>query len=217
MANDQERRETIYEKLFKQRIIYLAGPVDGEGAIWTIAALLYLQSEDAKKPISVYITSPGGGVSLGLAIYDTMQFVKCEIHTYCIGFAASMAAVLLAAGTKGKRFVLPNSEVMIHQPWSPGMFGQATDVELEARHLMKTKGRLNQILAYHTGQTAEAIEKATDRNNWLTAEQSKDFGLVDQIIDLKKLPIPAPASAPLRESSPPSLNHPEPQQPEKSA
>jgi ATP-dependent Clp protease protease subunit len=175
----------IYSRLLVDRIIFLGSPVVEMSANRIIAQLLYLQMSDPKKDIHLYINSPGGQVKDGLAIYDTMQFLTCDVNTYCIGMAASMGAVLLAAGTKGKRFALPNSEVMIHQLLG-GAEGQATDVEIRVKHMLRLKGRLNAILAKHTGQAIEVVEKACDRDNFMTADEAKTFGLVDEVVTSRK-------------------------------
>ncbi len=179
-----ERAYDIYSRLLKDRIIFIGTPIDDTVANLVIAQLLFLQMEDAGKDINVYIHSPGGSVTAGLAIYDTMQFVKCDVATYCLGQAASMGALLLCAGTKGKRHCLPNSRVMIHQPWG-GAQGTASDIHIQAKEILKLKDQLNKIMAFHTGQTVEAIEKATDRDNFMSAEESRAFGLVDDVIVLK--------------------------------
>jgi ATP-dependent Clp protease protease subunit len=176
-----ERSYDIYSRLLKERVIFLVGEVNDQTANLVVAQLLFLESENPDKDISFYINSPGGSVSAGMAIYDTMQFIKPDVSTLCIGFAASMGAFLLAAGEKGKRFALPNSKIMIHQPLG-GMQGQATDIEIHARDILKTKGQLNKILAQCTGQPLEKIERDTDRDYFLEAEEAKTYGLVDQVI-----------------------------------
>ncbi|MEK7192431.1 MAG: ATP-dependent Clp endopeptidase proteolytic subunit ClpP [Patescibacteria group bacterium] len=180
-----ERAFDIYSRLLKERIIFLAGPINDIIANLVIAQLLFLEHEDPKKDIKIYINSPGGSVTAGMAIYDTMQYVKPDVSTMCVGIAASMAAVLLAAGTKRKRIALPNSEILLHQVMG-GAEGQATEVEITARQILKMKERLNQILAKHTGQTMAKIEKDTDRDFYLTANEAKDYGLIDEIIKTKK-------------------------------
>lgn len=177
-----ERAFDIYSRLLKDRVIFLGTGIDSHVANLIVAQLLFLENEDSKKDIIMYINSPGGHVTAGLAIYDTMQYIKPDVSTVCLGMAASMGAVLLAGGAKGKRFCLPNSEVMIHQPLG-GTEGQASDIRIHADHIMKTKDLLNSILARHTGQPLKTIEKDTDRDNFMTAEQSKKYGLVDAIID----------------------------------
>lgn len=179
-----ERAYDIYSRLLKERIIFVGGPINDGLANAVIAQLLFLQTQDPKADIQLYINSPGGSVTAALAMYDTMQFVKPDISTICIGVAASAAAVLLAAGAKGKRFTLPNSEVLIHQIMS-GVEGQATEILIAARHIEKLKSRLDDILAKHTGQSAEKISKDTDRDYWMTAEEAKKYGIVDEIIKRK--------------------------------
>ena len=176
-----ERAYDIYSRLLKERIIFLGGPINDAVANVVIAQLLFLEHEDPKKDISFYINSPGGHVTAGLAIYDTMQYVKPDVSTICIGVAASMGAVLLTAGTKGKRFSLPNSEVLLHQVMG-GAEGQAVEIEITARHIIKIKDKLNQILAKHTGQPLAKIEKDTDRDFYMSAEEAKDYGIIDKII-----------------------------------
>jgi ATP-dependent Clp protease protease subunit len=176
-----ERAYDIYSRLLKERVVFLVGPVTEVTANLIVAQMLFLESENPDKEISFYINSPGGSVSAGLAIYDTMQFIKPAVSTLCIGQAASMGALLLAAGTKGKRFCLPNSRVMIHQPMG-GFSGQASDVEIHAREILFLKGRLNEILAKHTGQDIKAIERDTDRDNFLSAEQALSYGIVDRVL-----------------------------------
>ena len=176
-----ERAYDIYSRLLKERVVFLVGPVDELSANVIVAQLLFLESDNPDKDISLYINSPGGSVSAGLAIYDTMQFVKPDVSTLCVGQAASMGALLLAAGAKGKRFCLPNSRVMIHQPMG-GFQGQASDIEIHAKEILFLKGRLNEILAKHTGQKIETIEKDTDRDNFLSADQAVNYGLVDRVL-----------------------------------
>ncbi len=176
-----ERAYDIYSRLLKERVLFLVGPVTEITANLIVAQLLYLESENPDKDISFYINSPGGMVSAGLAIYDTMQFVKPDVSTLCIGQAASMGALLLAAGAKGKRFCLPNSRVMIHQPMG-GFQGQASDVAIHAKEILYLKGRLNEIMAAHTGQKIEVIDKDTDRDNFLSAEQSVSYGIIDRVL-----------------------------------
>lgn len=177
-----ERAYDIYSRLLKERIIFLGSAIDDTVANTVIAQLIFLENENPKADITLYIHSPGGHVTAGLAIYDTMQYIKPDVSTVCLGMAASMAALLLAGGTKGKRFVLPNAEVMIHQPLG-GTEGQASDIRIHADHIIKTKDRLNDILAKHTGQKLEKIEKDTDRDNFLSAEEAVKYGLVDKIIE----------------------------------
>jgi len=182
-----ERAYDIYSRLLKERIILIGGPISDGMANAIIAQLLFLEHEDPKKDIKVYINSPGGSVTAGLAIYDTMQVIKPDVSTICIGIAASMGAVLLAAGKKGKRFTLPNSEMLIHQVMGGGEgMAPAIEIEITAKHIIKIKDRLNVILAKHTGQSLSRIEKDTDRDYWLTAAEAKDYGLVDEIIKAKK-------------------------------
>ncbi|HHL71766.1 MAG TPA: ATP-dependent Clp endopeptidase proteolytic subunit ClpP [Bacteroidetes bacterium] len=177
-----ERAYDIYSRLLKERIIFLGTPIDDNIASLTIAQLLFLAAEDPEKDIAMYINSPGGYVSSGLAIYDTMQYVEPDVITYCIGQAASMGAVLLAAGTKGKRFALPHSRVMIHQPLG-GAQGQASDIEIQAKEILKLRERLNEILANHTGQSVEKIARDTDRNFYMSAQEAMEYGLVDEILE----------------------------------
>ena len=176
-----ERSYDIYSRLLKERIIFIVGPIDDNVANLVVAQLLYAESENADKDVQLYINSPGGSVTAGLAIYDTMQFINCDVSTMCIGQAASMGAFLLAAGAKGKRFSLPNSKVMIHQPLG-GTQGQATEIEIAAREILKTRERLNQMLAESTGQPLSRIEQDTERDYYLTAEEAKAYGLVDDVI-----------------------------------
>jgi ATP-dependent Clp protease protease subunit len=173
--------EHIYSRLLRERVVFLVGPVDDMTANVIVAQLLFLEADNPDKDISLYINSPGGSVTAGMAIYDTMQFIKPDVSTLCIGQAASMGALLLAAGEKGKRFCLPNSRVMIHQPLG-GFQGQASDIEIHAKEILFLKEKLNQILANHTGQTLKKIAADTDRDNFLSAEQSVDYGMVDQVI-----------------------------------
>ena len=176
-----ERAYDIYSRLLKERIIFLGTPIDDQVANATIAQLLFLDSEDSKKDIKIYINSPGGSVSAGLAIYDTMQYIKADVVTICVGLAASMGAVLLSAGAKGKRFSLPNSKIMIHQVMG-GAQGQASDVQIQAEEIIKVKQNLNEILAKHTGQTLKKIEGDTDRDRYMTALEAKTYGLIDKVI-----------------------------------
>ncbi len=177
-----ERAYDIYSRLLKERIIFLGGPVSDDMANLIIAQMIFLEHEDPKKDIKVYINSPGGSVTAGLAIYDTMQFVGPDISTICIGMAASMAAVLLAGGAKGKRLILPNAEVMIHQVMG-GAEGQASDIEISARHILKLKQSLNGILAKHTGKKLERLEKDSDRDYYMSAQEARDYGIVDSIVE----------------------------------
>ena len=176
-----ERTYDIYSRLLLDRIVFISGEVNDDMANAVCAQLLFLQSQDPKKEISVYVNSPGGSVTAGLAIYDTMQFVKCPVATYCIGQAASMGAVLLTAGTKGRRFSLPNSRIMIHQPWG-GAEGKASDIEITAKEILRLKDRLNEILAKHSGRTFEDVVKDTDRDHFMSAEEAKKWGLIDEVL-----------------------------------
>ena len=180
-----ERAYDIYSRLLKERIIFLGTAIDDNVANIVTAQLLFLQSEDAGKDISVYINSPGGSVTAGLAIYDTIQFLKCDVTTYCIGQAASMGAVLLAAGTKGKRFALPNARIMIRQPWG-GVQGQASDISIQAKEILHTRDRLNEILALHTGKSVETVAKDTDRDFFMSAAEARDYGLVDEVVKSRR-------------------------------
>ena len=184
-----ERSYDIYSRLMKDRIILLGTPVTDEVANTIIAQMLFLEMENPEKDISLYINSPGGSVSAGLAIYDIMQFVKCDVSTVCIGLAASMGAFLLAAGTDGKRYSLPNSRIMIHQPliMGGGISGQASDIEIHAREIVKTKEQLTDILAKHTKQDRSTLTNAQDRDNFMSAKEAKDFGLVDEVVESRKL------------------------------
>jgi ATP-dependent Clp protease protease subunit len=183
-----ERAYDIYSRLLKERVIFIVGPVEDQMANLVVAQLLFLESENPEKDIALYINSPGGVVSSGLAIYDTMQFIKPDVTTICIGQAASMAAVLLAGGAKGKRYGLPHSRVMIHQPLG-GFQGQATDIEIHTREILDMRDRLNRILATHTGQTIDKIRVDTDRDNFMSAEQATAYGIVDHVLD-KRVQLP---------------------------
>ncbi len=176
-----ERAYDIYSRLLKDRIIFIGTPIDDFVANSVVAQLLFLASEDAEKDISLYINSPGGSVTAGMAIFDTMQYIKPQVSTICVGLAASMASLLLTAGAKGKRFALPNSEIMIHQPLG-GVRGQATDIKIHAEWILKTRHKLNQIYVERTGQSLAQIEKDTDRDNWMGAEEAKAYGLIDEVI-----------------------------------
>ncbi len=176
-----ERSYDIYSRLLKDRIVFIGTPIDDVVANLIIAQMLFLNMEDPGKDINVYVNSPGGSVTAGLAIYDTMRFVKCDVATYCLGQAASMGSFLLAAGTKGKRYALPNSRVMIHQPWG-GAQGTASDIHIQAKEILKLKDQLNGILAHHTGKSIEQIEKDTDRDYFMSAEEAKNYGIVDSVI-----------------------------------
>ncbi|MBP9732851.1 MAG: ATP-dependent Clp endopeptidase proteolytic subunit ClpP [Candidatus Omnitrophica bacterium] len=176
-----ERAYDIYSRLLKERIIFLGTAIDDNVANLMVAQLLFLQSEDATKDISMYINSPGGSVTAGLAIYDTMQFLRCDVSTYCLGQCASMGSVLLSAGAKGKRFALPNSRIMIHQPWG-GAQGQASDMDIQVKEILRLRDNLNGILSKHTGKDVETIKKDCDRDNFMSAEESRAYGLVDQVV-----------------------------------
>ena len=176
-----ERAYDIYSRLLKERIVFLVGPIDDMTANVVVAQLLFLESENPDKEIHLYINSPGGSIAAGMSIYDTMQFVKPDISTLCVGMAASMGAFLLQAGTKGKRFALPNSTVMIHQPLG-GFQGQATDIEIHAKYILSLRERLNRLMALHTGKSVEEVARDSERDNFLTAEQAQSYGLVDQIL-----------------------------------
>src|SRR5678809_1547546 len=181
----EERVYDIYSRLLKDRIIFLGTQVNDEMANSIVAQMLFLQSDDPKADIHLYVNSPGGSVSAGLAIYDTMQFVQCDVATYCVGQAASMGAVLLTAGTKGKRFALPHSRIMIHQPWG-GARGTATDIEIHAEEILKTKRTLNEVISRHTGKPIESVEQDTDRDKFMDPYQAKDYGLVDEVVETLK-------------------------------
>lgn len=179
-----ERSYDIYSRLLKDRIVFLGEEINDATASVVVAQLLFLEAEDPGKDIHMYINSPGGSVTAGMAIYDTMNYVKCDVSTTCIGMAASMGAFLLSSGAKGKRYALPNAEVMIHQPLG-GAQGQATEIQIAAEHILKTKKKLNEILAENSGQPVEVVEKDTDRDNWMSADEAKEYGLVDQVIKQK--------------------------------
>ncbi len=188
-----ERGYDLYSRLLVDRIVFLGTPVDDMVANVIIAQFLFLQMTDPKKDIHFYINSPGGSVTAGLAIYDTMQWLTCDLNTYCIGQAASMGAVLLSGGTRGKRFALPNARIMIHQPWG-GAQGQASDISIQAREILRLRDRLNEILSNHCGRPVAQIEKDTDRDNFLSAEEAKAYGLVDEVVKSRRdLPVPIPA------------------------
>jgi ATP-dependent Clp protease protease subunit len=192
----EERAYDIYSRLLKDRIIFLQGEVDDDSANLIVAQMLFLQFDDPKADIHLYINSPGGSVTAGMSIYDTMRYVTCDVATYCIGMAASMAATLLAAGTKGKRNILPHAEVMIHQVLG-GARGAATDIEIRARHLLRTKKNMNEILSHLTGQPLERVERDTDRDNFMTAREALEYGLVDQVLERLppgQIPVRAPSS-----------------------
>jgi ATP-dependent Clp protease protease subunit len=195
-----ERGYDLYSRLLVDRIIFLGTPVDDMVANVIIAQFLFLQMNDPKKDIHFYINSPGGSVTAGLAIYDTMQWLTCDVNTYCIGQAASMGALLLAGGSKGKRFALPNARIMIHQPWG-GAQGQATDISIQAREILRLKDRLNEILAYHCGKEIKDVVHDTDRDNFLSATEARDYGLVDEVVKSRReLPGPEPKAKDTSES-----------------
>ncbi|KGT37428.1 ATP-dependent Clp endopeptidase proteolytic subunit ClpP [Weizmannia sp. CD-2023] len=185
-TNRGERAYDIYSRLLKDRIIMLGSQIDDNVSNSIVSQLLFLEAENPEKDIYLYINSPGGSVTAGLAIYDTMQIIKPDVQTICVGMAASMASVLLTAGTKGKRYALPNSEVMIHQPLG-GAQGQATEIEIAAKHILYTRAKLNKLLSDHTGQPIEVIERDTDRDNFMSAEKAKEYGLIDHIMTKKEL------------------------------
>lgn len=184
-TNRGERSYDIYSRLLKDRIIFLGGPVTDDVANLVVAQLLFLEAEDPEKDIFLYINSPGGSISAGMAIYDTMQYIRPDVHTICVGLAASMGAFLLTAGAKGKRTALPNAEILIHQPLigGGGISGQATEIEIHAKHLLRVKERMNRILSERTGQTIERIEADTDRDRYMTAEEAKEYGLIDEVLE----------------------------------
>jgi ATP-dependent Clp protease, protease subunit len=185
-TNRGERAYDIYSRLLKDNIIFLGTPIDDNVANVVTAQLLFLEAEDPEKDIHVYINSPGGSISAGMAIYDTMQYIRPNVSTICVGQAASMGALLLSAGTKGKRFALPNSRILIHQPSMSGLAGQATDIDIHAKEILRLRESMNQILAKHTGQAAEKIEKDVERDYIMTAEQAREYGLVDQVISRRE-------------------------------
>ena len=176
-----ERAYDIYSRLLKDRIVFIGAPITDELSNLIIAQLLFLQAEDAEKDVNVYINSPGGSVTAGLAIYDTMQFLKCDVVTYCVGQASSLAALLLAGGTKGKRYALPNARIMIHQPWG-GAQGQAIDIGIQAKEILRLRELINSLLAFHTGKPKDVIEKDTDRDFFMGAEEAKEYGIVDEVL-----------------------------------
>jgi len=176
----------VFSRLLKDRIVFIGNTIDRIVSNVIIGQLLFLQTDKAKAQVDIYINTPGGSVDAGLAIYDTMRFIRCEVATYCVGTAASMGAVLLAAGKKGKRFALPNAKIMLHQPWSSGIGGAASDIKIHAEDIVKTKRRINEILAFHTGQALEKIEKDTDRDFIMTAEEAKEYGLIDEVLEYAK-------------------------------
>lgn len=180
-----ERAYDIFSRLLKDRIIFIGTAISDEISNLIIAQLLFLQAEDAEKDINIYVNSPGGSVTAGMAIYDTIQFLKCDVATYCVGQAASMGAVLLCAGTHGKRYALPNARIMIHQPWG-GVEGQAADISIQAKEILRLRDRLNEILAAHTGKSLEAIARDTDRDFFMSAKEAKEYGLVDEVVKSRK-------------------------------
>lgn len=184
-TDNGERSFDIYSRLLEDRVVFLSGEIDDDVANLVVAQLIYLESKDPTKDISLYINSPGGSVTAGLAIYDTMKYIRCDVSTICIGMAASMGAFLLSSGAKGKRYALPNSEIMIHQVLG-GSHGQASDVEIQTKQLLKIKKKLNTILSENVGKTVAEVEKDTDRDNYLTAEEAKDYGIVDQVFYTRK-------------------------------
>jgi ATP-dependent Clp protease protease subunit len=186
-----ERAYDIFSRLLKDRIVFIGTAIDDEISNLIIAQMLFLQGEDAEKDISFYINSPGGSVTAGLAIYDTMQYLKCDVATYCVGQAASMGAVLLAAGAKGKRHALPNARIMIHQPWG-GVQGQATDISIQAKEILRLRDNLNNILAQHTGKSLDVISHDTDRDFFMSAEEARNYGLVDQVVTSRRLGVTTP-------------------------
>ncbi|MGI6450117.1 MAG: ATP-dependent Clp endopeptidase proteolytic subunit ClpP [Desulfitobacteriia bacterium] len=198
-TNRGERSYDIYSRLLKDRIIFLGGPIDSNVANLVVAQLLFLDAEDPEKDVSLYINSPGGSITAGMAIYDTMQYIKSDVQTICIGTAASMGAFLLAAGTKGKRIALPNSEILIHQPLiaGSGLSGQATEIEIHARQLLKIKEKLNKILSERTGQPLEKVQRDTDRDYYMSAEEAKEYGIVDHILE-KAVSLDAKKKHPLK-------------------
>ncbi len=193
-SNRGERAYDIYSRLLKDNIIFLGRPVDDDVASLIIAQMLFLEAENPEKDISLYINSPGGSISAGMAIYDTMQYIKPDVATYCVGQAASMAAVLLASGARGKRTLLPNSRVLIHQPWLSGLQGQQSDIEIHAKDMLMMRDRLDEILAYHTGKSKEEIHRDTDRDRILAAKEAVEYGLADRVMMRRRPegPVPAP-------------------------
>ena len=181
-TNRGERAYDIYSRLLKDSIIFIGTPIEDSIANVVIAQMLFLEAEDPDRDIVLYINSPGGSISAGLAVYDTMQFIKPDVQTYCIGQAASMAAVLLAAGTKGKRYSLPNSRIVIHQPLMSGLAGQASDIDIHAREILRTRSQLNELLVTHTGQTLKRIEEDTERDHIMTADQAHEYGIIDEVV-----------------------------------
>ena len=197
-SNRGERAYDIYSRLLKDNIIFLGRAIDDDVASLIIAQMLFLEAENPEKDISLYINSPGGSISSGLAIYDTMQYIKPDVATYTVGQAASMAAVLMAAGTRGKRTLLPNSRVLIHQPWLSGLGGQQSDIEIHARDMLMMRDRLDEILAYHTGKTKEDIHRDTERDRILGAKEAVEYGIADRVMMRRRPDGPVPAPAPVR-------------------
>jgi ATP-dependent Clp protease protease subunit len=181
-TNRGERAYDIYSRLLRDNIIFIGTPIDDNIANLVTAQLLFLEAEDPEKDVSLYINSPGGSISAGLAIYDTMQFIRPDVATICIGQAASLAALLLSAGSPGKRYALPNSRVLIHQPWMGGLSGQATDIDIHAREILRIRASLNEIMAKHSGQAIEKIERDVERDFWMSAQQAREYGIIDEII-----------------------------------
>ena len=181
-TNRGERAYDIFSRLLKDNIIFIGTPIDDNVANLVVAQLLFLEAEDPDKDVQLYLNSPGGSITAGFAIYDTMQFIKPDVHTICIGQAASIAAVLLAAGAKGKRFSLPNSRILIHQPWLSGLGGQATDIDIAAKEILRMRERINEILVHHSGQPAKRIQEDTERDYIMSAEQGKEYGIIDDVI-----------------------------------
>jgi ATP-dependent Clp protease protease subunit len=190
-----ERSYDIYSRLLKERVVFVVGPIDDYVANVVVAQLLFLESENPDKDINLYINSPGGSVSAGLAIYDTMQFLKPDVSTMCIGQAASMGSLLLSAGAAGKRYALPHSRIMIHQPWSGGIQGQASDIDIHAREIIKTRQTLNEILSHHTGQPIEQIASDTDRDRFMSSEDAKNYGLIDAVLEKRPVDMPVGGAA----------------------
>ncbi len=184
-----ERGMDIYSRLLRERIIFIGMPIDDHIASLTIAQLIFLEAEDSEKDINLYVNSPGGSVTAGLAIYDTMRYIKPDVSTICVGMAASMGAILLAGGTEGKRSALPNAKIMIHQPWVGGLQGQTTDIEIHAKEMLKTRDTLYNILVMHTGKTIEQIAKDCDRDYFLTSEEAKEYHLIDNILETRTTPV----------------------------
>lgn len=183
----------VFSRLLKDRIVFVGNTIDRVVSNVIIGQLLFLQTDKAKAQIDIYINTPGGSVDAGLAIYDTMRFVRCDVATYCVGLAASMGAVLLAAGEKGKRYALPNAKILLHQPWASGIGGTASDIKIHAEDIIKTKKRINEIIAYHTGQSFEKVERDTDRDFIMTAQEAKEYGVIDEVLPYATKAVPSPA------------------------